>query len=180
MSTAATDNYLDHERGLLSWLTTLDHKRIGVLYLISIVGAFALGGIFAMVVRIEHLSGDATIVDAETYNQAFTLHGVVMIFLFVIPGVPAALGNFILPLMIGAKDVAFPRLNLMSWYCYVVGALLAVLSILLGAVDTGWTFYAPYSTQTAKAVVPMTAGAFVLGFSSILTGTDFRISGSSR
>ncbi|MEN8151849.1 MAG: cbb3-type cytochrome c oxidase subunit I, partial [Planctomycetota bacterium] len=170
---AEGDNYITHGKGLKSWLVTLDHKRIGVLYIISILTSFFLGGVFALLVRTELITSKQTIVDADTYNQLFTLHGAVMIFLFVIPGIPAAIGNFVLPLMLGAKDVAFPRLNLASWYLYVVGAIFALVSIALGAVDTGWTFYTPYSTETSTAVVPMTTGAFILGFSSILTGLNF-------
>ena len=167
------DNYLTCSRGLKSWLFTLDHKRIGVLYLISILSSFFLGGVFAILVRLELLTPERTIMDADTYNQMFTLHGAVMIFLFVLPGIPAALGNFVLPLMLGAKDVAFPRLNLASWWLYVFGSLFAVASIALGAVDTGWTFYTPYSTETTTSVIPMITGAFILGFSSIFTGLNF-------
>ena len=167
------DNYLNHSKGIGSWLLTLDHKRIGVMYLISILSAFFLGGVFALLVRTELLLPGRTLMDADTYNQMFTLHGAVMIFLFIIPGIPAALGNLVLPLMLGAKDVAFPRLNLCSWYLWVLGALCAVSSILLGAVDTGWTFYTPYSTQTSTAVISMVTGAFILGFSSIFTGLNF-------
>ncbi len=169
------DNYLTHEGGILSWLTTLDHKRIGVLYMISVLTAFLLGGIFALLVRTELLTPGKTVVDADTYNQLFTLHGAVMIFLFIIPGIPAVLGNFVLPVMLGAKDVAFPRLNLASWYFYVVGGLFSVLSIILGSVDTGWTFYTPYSTTTMTAVLPMTIAVFILGFSSIFTGLNFLV-----
>lgn len=172
---AREDNYLTHGSGLKSWLFTLDHKRIGVLYMISVLSAFLLGGIFALLVRTEllvHAFG-GHVVSADAYNQMFTLHGAVMIFLFIIPGIPAVIGNFVLPMMLGAKDVAFPRLNLSSWYLYIVGALLAVLSIVLGAVDTGWTFYTPYSTTSNTAVVPMVLGVFVLGFSSIFTGLNF-------
>jgi len=167
------DSYIAHRSGFLSWITTLDHKRIGVMYLISILVAFLLGGIFAMLVRTELIAPGRTITDADTYNQWFTLHGAVMIFLVIIPGIPAALGNFVLPLMLGAKDVAFPRLNLVSYYLYVIGALFALLSIVLGSVDTGWTFYTPYSTETNTAVVPIVLGAFILGFSSIFTGLNF-------
>ncbi|MHC4470348.1 MAG: cytochrome c oxidase subunit I [Planctomycetota bacterium] len=167
------DNYLTCSRGIKSWLFTLDHKRIGVLYLISILSSFFLGGIFALLVRLELLTPQKTIMDADTYNQMFTLHGAVMIFLFVLPGIPAALGNFVLPLMLGAKDVAFPRLNLASWWLYVIGAVFALVSILLGAVDTGWTFYTPYSIETTTSVIPMITGAFILGFSSIFTGLNF-------
>jgi cytochrome c oxidase subunit 1 len=167
------DNYLNHTRGIRSWLFTLDHKRIGVLYLISILSAFFLGGMFALVLRTELMTPGKTIVDADFYNQMFTLHGAVMIFLFIIPGIPAALGNLALPLMLGAKDVAFPRLNLCSWWLWVTGAFFAVISILLGAVDTGWTFYTPYSTTTGTAVVSIVTGVFILGFSSIFTGLNF-------
>jgi cytochrome c oxidase subunit 1 len=170
---AAGDNYLSHGHGLRSWLLTLDHKRIGVMYLVSILASFLLGGVLALLVRTELLTPDRTVVDADTYNQLFTLHGAVMIFLFIIPGIPAALGNFVLPMMLGAKDVAFPRLNLMSYHLWLVGALFALASILLGAVDTGWTFYTPYSTSTSTSVVSVTLGVFILGFSSIFTGLNF-------
>jgi cytochrome c oxidase subunit I len=166
-------SYLDHTHGLRSWLLTLDHKRIGVMYLVAILASFLLGGVFALLVRTELLTPGPTIMDADTYNKMFTLHGAVMIFLFIIPGIPAALGNFVLPLMLGAKDVALPRLNLASFYCWIGGAVVSLLSITLGAVDTGWTFYTPYSTTTGTAVVSMTLGAFILGFSSIFTGLNF-------
>jgi cytochrome c oxidase subunit 1 len=167
------DNYLNHTRGWRSWLFTLDHKRIGVMYLASILFSFLLGGVLALLVRTELLTPQRTIVSADTYNQLFTLHGAVMIFLFIIPGIPAALGNFVLPMMLGAKDVAFPRLNLTSYHLWIVGALLALLSIVLGSVDTGWTFYTPYSTTTATAVIPITLGVFILGFASVFTGLNF-------
>ncbi|MEZ4655376.1 MAG: cbb3-type cytochrome c oxidase subunit I [Candidatus Eisenbacteria bacterium] len=170
---ATTLSYLKEPKGLMSWLTTLDHKRIGVLYLISITSSFFLGGVMALLVRTELINPGHTIVDADTYNQFFTLHGAVMIFLFIIPGIPAALGNFVLPLMLGAKDVAFPRLNLMSWYLWVIGAVFAITAILRGGVDTGWTFYTPYSTDTSTQVVNMTLAVFILGFSSIFTGLNF-------
>jgi cytochrome c oxidase subunit 1 len=166
-------NYLNNERGWKSWLLTLDHKRIGVLYFISIMFFFAVGGLLAIVIRTELLTPNEFIMDAELYNRLFTMHGAIMIFLFIIPSIPASLGNFVLPLMIGAKDVAFPRLNLASWYIYLAGALVAVWSIFLGGVDTGWTFYTPYSTTTDTAVIALTTGAFVLGFSSIFTGLNF-------
>ena len=166
-------SYLNDPKGWKSWLLTKDHKRIGLLYLYSIMAAFFLGGVFAILLRIELLSPDKILMDADTYNQFFTLHGAIMIFLFIIPSIPAILGNFVLPLMIGAKDVAFPRLNLASWYIYIIGALFAVYSIISGGVDTGWTFYTPYSTETTGAVVSMTLGAFILGFSSIFTGLNF-------
>ena len=171
------DNYLSHGHGLRSWLLTLDHKRIGVMYLVSILVSFLLGGIFALLIRTKLLTpGSSGLMDANAYNQMFTLHGAIMIFLFIIPGIPAALGNFVLPLMVGAKDVAFPRLNLASYYMWVAGALLALVSIATGAVDTGWTFYTPYSTTTNTSVITMVAGVFVLGFSSIFTGLNFVVS----
>ena len=167
------DNYLTHSHGIRSWIFTLDHKRIGMMYLVSILTAFFLGGILAVLMRTELLGPRPGIMDAETYNRTFTLHGAIMIFLFIIPGIPAALGNFVLPMMLGAKDVAFPKMNLGSYYLYVVGALLAIMSIVLGGVDTGWTFYTPYSTTTTGPVVWMTLGAFILGFSSVFTGINF-------
>jgi cytochrome c oxidase subunit 1 len=173
MNTIPAVNYLNHPKGLKSWLLTLDHKRIGVLYLVGVLVAFLLGGIFAVMIRLELLHPGRDIMTAQTYNQVFTLHGAIMIFLFIIPGIPVALGNFVLPLMLGAKDVAFPRLNLTSWYIYVGGAIVALYAIFAGSVDTGWTFYTPYSTVTGGAVVAMTMAVFILGFSSIFTGLNF-------
>jgi cytochrome c oxidase subunit 1 len=167
------DNYLTHTRGFWSWALTLDHKRIGVMYLVSILAAFLLGGIFAELVRTELITPGRTIMDRDTYNQFFTLHGAVMIFLFIIPGIPVALGNFVLPIMLGAKDVAFPRLNLASYYLWVIGAVFFLLVLVFGGLDTGWTFYAPYSTTTNTRVVLAATGAFILGFSSIFTGLNF-------
>jgi cytochrome c oxidase subunit 1 len=167
--------YLDAKKGIGSWMLTLDHKRIGLMYLTMVSIAFFVGGIFALLVRLELFSRGKTIVDAETYNRFFTLHGAVMVFLFIIPSVPAALGNFFLPIMIGAKDVAFPRVNLLSFYIYLAGLAIILLSLVLGAVDTGWTFYTPYSVQTVNSVISMTLGVFVLGFSSILTGVNFLV-----
>lgn len=181
-SAAAPDNYLTHGRGLRSWLYTLDHKRIGVLYLGAVVTSFFLGGIFAMLIRMQLLKPEGLLffgTDAavyKTYNQVFTVHGAVMIFLVLIPGIPGALGNFVLPLMLGAKDVAFPKLNLWSFYFYVMGATCALGSIVFGGVDTGWTFYTPYSAQTSGAVILLVFGAFLLGFSSIFTGINFIVS----
>ncbi len=170
-------NYLNEPKGIKSWLLTLDHKRIGVMYLAAIVFFFFVGGIFAMMIRLELFSPNLNPGDEwftpDHYNQLFTLHGAVMIFLFIIPSIPAALGNFVLPLMLGAKDVAFPRLNLASWYIFMFGATFAVSAIVMGGVDTGWTFYTPYSIRTQTAVIPMIFGAFVMGFSSILTGLNF-------
>src|SRR5258708_20826283 len=168
-------NYLKANRGIGSWLVTLDHKRIGLMYLTVVSLAFLTGGIFALLVRLELFSRGKTIVDAETYNRFFTLHGAIMVFLFIIPSVPAALGNFFLPIMIGAKDVAFPRLNLFSYYIYLAGATLALTSIIMGSVDTGWTFYTPYSVMTSNSVISMTLAVFILGFSSILTGLNFLV-----
>jgi cytochrome c oxidase subunit 1 len=170
---AEEPSYIDAKPGIASWLTTLDHKRIGVMYLAGILTMFFVGGIMAILVRTELWGPGRTIMDPDTYNQVFTLHGAIMVFLFIIPSVPAALGNIFLPLMIGAKDVSFPRLNLLSFYIYVFGACFGVYSIVTNAVDTGWTFYTPYSTRTDTSVVTMTTAAFILGFSSILTGVNF-------
>ena len=166
------ESYLK-KTGISSWLLTLDHKRIGLMYLAMVSLAFLVGGVFALLVRLELFTRGKTIVDGETYNRFFTLHGAAMVFLFIIPSVPGALGNFFIPIMIGAKDVAFPRLNLLSFYIYLLGAALVLTSIVMGSVDTGWTFYTPYSVQTATSVISMTFGVFVLGFSSILTGLNF-------
>jgi cytochrome c oxidase subunit 1 len=169
----AEDNYLVRDKGILSWLLTLDHKRIGVMYLISVLTAFAVGGLFALLLRTELLTPGRTIMEPDTYNQLFTLHGAMMVFLVIIPGIPAALGNIVLPLMLGAKDVAFPKLNLMSYHMWLIGAALMIGSLVTNAADTGWTFYTPYSTTTVTSVIPAVAGAFVLGFSSIFTGLNF-------
>jgi cytochrome c oxidase subunit 1 len=174
-TTAGTEelNYLNWKTGIWSWLTSTDHKRICFLYLFAIMIFFIAGGIAALIMRTElAFAGPTIIKDPHTYNVLFTMHGVFMIFLFVVPGIPATLGNFLIPLMIGAKDVAFPRLNLFSWYVYVVGALIGGYAM-LHPVDTGWTFYAPYSTTTGTSVSLMVFAAFVLGFSSILTGLNF-------
>lgn len=166
-------NYLNHSKGLMSWLFTLDHKRIGLMYLGAVTLFFFVGGMLAIALRLELLTPAQTFIDADTYNKIFTLHGAIMVFLFIIPSIPAALGNIFLPMMLGAKDVAFPRLNLASFWIYVFGALFALFSILSGGIDTGWTFYTPYSTTTETAVISMTLGVFILGFSSILTGMNF-------
>ena len=166
-------NYLNHDRGIRSWLLTLDHKRIALMYLALTTVALALGGVFAMALRFEHLSPGPTIMGANTYNRMFTMHGIVMIFLFMIPAIPGIFGNFCLPLMLGAKDVAFPKLNLLSVYVYAVGAALALYAIASGGIDSGWTFYAPYSLTTPATLFPALLGIFILGFSSILTGLNF-------
>jgi cytochrome c oxidase subunit I len=170
---SADANYLNHEKGLWSWLTTLDHKRIGILYMIAVMAFFLLGGIFAMLVRLELFTVGKTIMTAAQYNQAMTFHGTIMVFMVIIPGIPAFLGNFVLPLHIGAKDVAFPRLNLLSWYCLMVGAAIAFTSLIFHGADTGWTFYTPYSIETSNGTTFLVLGAFVMGFSSILTGLNF-------
>jgi len=166
-------HYLNHAKGLKSWLLTLDHKRIGLLYLISVIFFFIVGGILALLIRAELFEPGQTLMTADTYNHIFTLHGAIMIFLFLIPAVPAVLGNFALPIMIGAKDVAFPRLNLASWYIYWLGALTMLVGIVTSGLDTGWTFYTPYSTMTSSGVTWVVLGVFILGFSSILTGLNF-------
>ncbi len=167
------ENYLTEETGLWAWMTTVDHKKIGIMFLASITFFFFIGGIMALLIRTELWTPAKTFIEANTYNQLFTLHGAIMIFLFLIPSVPAVLGNFVLPLQLGAKDVAFPRLNLLSFYLYLTGAGIAILSILTGGIDTGWTFYTPYSTTTGGAVTTMVFGVFIIGFSSILTGVNF-------
>ncbi len=171
-------SYLEYKgkhTGLLGWILSTDHKRIAILYLLSLSVFFMVGVTFGFLMRLELIAPGRTIMDAQTYNSIFTLHGVIMIFLFVIPGLPAVFGNFFLPILIGAKDVAFPRINLMSWYLYIIGGLLAVISILLpgGPADTGWTFYIPYSVRTNTNVMFALFAAFILGFSSILTGLNF-------
>ncbi|MGA2278341.1 MAG: cbb3-type cytochrome c oxidase subunit I, partial [Terracidiphilus sp.] len=134
------DNYLTRENGLLSWLLTRDHKRIGILYLISITFFFFIGGALAGLIRLELLTPQSDLMAADTYNKVFTMHGVIMIFYFLVPSVPATLGNFFLPMMIGAKDLAMPRMNLASWYLYMGGGILALYAMITGGVDTGWTF----------------------------------------
>ena len=166
-------HYLNQETGLWAWLTTVDHKKIGLMYLMSVAFFFFVGGVLAVLLRTELLTPARNFMTADVYNQVFTLHGAIMIFFFLIPSVPAALGNFVLPLQLGAKDVAFPRLNLASFYIYVIGALFTITAIFTGGVDTGWTFYTPYSTTTGGNVMMMTLGVFILGFSSILTGLNF-------
>jgi cytochrome c oxidase subunit 1 len=172
--TIETPNYLNAEYGWKSWLFTTDHKRIAVLYLISISVMFALGGVFAMLIRLELLTPQGDLVNSDTYNKLFTMHGVVMVFFFLVPSIPATLGNFLVPMMIGAKDLAFPRINLLSWYIYIVGAIFAIASIAMGGVDTGWTFYTPFSTTYSNTfVITAAVGVFISGFSSILTGLNF-------
>jgi len=167
-------HYLNASYGLRSWLLTTDHKRIAWLYLISVTFFFFIGGFFATLLRIELLTPQGDLVQAETYNKLFTMHGVTMIFFFLIPSIPAVLGNFLIPLMIGARDLAFPRINLASWYLYIIGGLFTLTAAAAGGVDTGWTFYTPYSSIYSNSQVALTVvGIFVTGFSSILTGLNF-------
>jgi cytochrome c oxidase subunit 1 len=167
-------NYLNADYGIKSWLLTTDHKRIALLYMASITGFFAVGGFFAMLIRLELLTPAGDLMQSDTYNKAFTMHGIIMVFFFLIPSIPAVLGNFLIPLMIGAKDLAFPKLNLLSWYIYMTGGSLALYGMIVGGVDTGWTFYTPYSTSFSDSnVILVGAGIFITGFSSILTGLNF-------
>ena len=171
-------NYLEYKgkhSGIFGWILSTDHKRIGILYLIGVLAAFLTAIVFGFLMRFEQLTIGETIMSARMYNTVFTMHGVFMIFLVIIPGIPATLGNFMLPLQLGAKDVQFPRLNLLSWWLYVIGAtvVLAALFTAGGLPDTGWTFYAPYNTATTTNVPLAVTGVFILGFSSILTGLNF-------
>jgi cytochrome c oxidase subunit I len=173
-SAAVGPNYLNNSHTWQSWLFTKDHKRIAILYLISITLFFFLGGLFALLIRLELLTPAGDMVESETYNKFFTMHGVAMVFFFLIPSIPAVLGNFLVPIQIGAKDLAFPRINLLSWYIFVIGGLFTIGAVVSGGVDTGWTFYTPYSTAASNTHVIMTGlGVFISGFSSILTGLNF-------
>src|SRR5216110_4089656 len=172
--TAEREHYLNKEYGIRSWLLTTDHKRIALLYLVSITFFFFIGGFLALLIRLELLTPAGDLVQSDTYNKLFTMHGVVMVFFFLIPSIPAVLGNFLIPIMIGAKDLAFPRINLLSWYIYVLGGVFTLVAALSGGVDTGWTFYTPYSTAAANShVITAALGVFITGFSSILTGLNF-------
>src|SRR5215218_1813454 len=163
--TASPVNYINVRHGVASWLLTKDHKRIGLLYMIVITIAFIIGAIFAAGIRLELTTPEGDLVSSDTYNRLFTMHGVMMVFFVLIPAVPAALGNFVLPLMLGAKDVAFPKINLISWYVFVIGFLFALVAMLTGGVDTGWTFYPPYSTNQSNSNVMLTGlGVFIAGF----------------
>jgi cytochrome c oxidase subunit I len=171
---ARSVNYLESGHTVSSWLLTLDHKRIAILYLFSITFFFAIAAVAAALMRIELLTPAGDLVTSDTYNRLFTLHGVLMVWFFLIPSIPTVLGNFIIPLMIGAREVAFPRLNLFSWYLFITGGALALYAILAGGVDTGWTFYTPYSsTYSNSNVMVMATGIFIAGFSSIATGLNF-------
>ena len=177
MITAAVqqrENYLTAGHGLGSWLLTKDHKRIALLYFFTITVFFFLGGVFASLIRIELITPQGDLVSSDTYNKLFTMHGVIMVFFFLVPSIPATLGNFFLPIMIGARDLAFPRINLLSWYLLIIGGGFALFAMFAGGVDTGWTFYTPYSTTYSNTWVLATAvGVFIAGFSSILTGLNF-------
>src|SRR5881394_2258501 len=178
MATAAItperENYLNQEYGIKSWLLTVDHKRIALLYLLSITAMFFVGGFFALLIRLELLTPAGDLLLADTYNKMFSMHGQVMVFFFLVPSIPATLGNFLIPMMIGAKDLAFPRINLLSWYLYIAGAGLYLWCIMSGGVDTGWTFYTPYSSLFSNTRVAEAGLAiFIAGFSSILTGLNF-------
>ena len=167
-------HYLNASYGVKSWLFTTDHKRIALLYLGSITFMFLVGGIAATLMRLHLIEPQGALVEPETYNKLFTMHGIIMVFFFLVPSIPATLGNFLVPMMIGARDLAFPKLNLLSWYIYIVGAIFTLYAVISGGVDTGWTFYTPYSSSYAHTqVVPVALGVFITGFSSILTGLNF-------
>jgi cytochrome c oxidase subunit 1 len=170
---AAMSSFWRQPSGLRSWLLTLDHKRIGILYLGTVILFLFLGGVFALILRLSLVEPTNALVDAHSYDKLFTHHGIVMVWLFMIPSIPSALGNFLVPLMIGARDVAFPRLNLASYWIFVAGAIVVVIALVAGGVDSGWTFYAPYSTTTRTAVTCAAIGVFITGISSILTGLNF-------
>jgi len=167
-------HYLNVDYGVKSWLLSTDHKRIALLYLASITLFFFVGGAAAVLIRLELITPAGDLVQSDTYNKLFTIHGIIMVFLFLIPSIPVVIGNFIIPIMIGARDLAFPRLNLGSWYLFNLGGLLVVLAVIFGGVDTGWTFYTPYSSTYSNSYVVLTIiGIFVVGFSSILTALNF-------
>lgn len=170
---STTTNYLNATGGWKSWLFTVDHKRIGILYLITTTIAFLFGGLAAALVRLELLTPAGDLLSGDGYNKAFSAHGIIMVFMFLVPAVPAVLGNFLIPIMIGAKDMAFPKINLLSWYLYMIGSFFTLYSIIAGGVDTGWTFYTPYSTTTNTNVISAAVGVFIIGFSSIFTGFNF-------
>ncbi len=176
-------SYINSEKGLMSWLTSLDHKRIGILYFVTVLFFFLVGGIAALLLRAELFAANVTaegvatagqiFKNGDTYNQALTYHGAIMVFMVIVPGIPSIFGNFFLPLQIGAKDVAFPKLNLASWYLFMIGAAMAIATLFLNKIDTGWTFYTPYSIRTGAAVSLMVGAVFVMGMASVLTGLNF-------
>jgi cytochrome c oxidase subunit 1 len=174
VAAAGRVNYFNVSYSLGSWLTPRDHKRIAILFAFSITAFFFAGAVAAAMIRLNLLTPAGALVSAETYNKLFTLHGVVMVWFFLIPSIPATFGNFLIPMMIGAKDLAFPRLNLASWYLYTLGGLFVLWALIAGGVDTGWTFYSPYTTMFSNSqVVAAVAGVFIVGFSSIFTGINF-------
>ncbi|HRC88121.1 MAG TPA: cbb3-type cytochrome c oxidase subunit I, partial [Thermoanaerobaculia bacterium] len=167
-------HYLNQGQGIASWLLTKDHKRIAIMYLLGVTFFFLLGGIMAMLIRLELLTPQGDLLEPDTYNRVFTMHGVFMVFFVLLPVVPAILGNFLIPIMIGAKDLAFPKINLLSWYLYMIGGGLTMYAMVRGGVDTGWTFYTPFSSTYSNTHVMATAiGVFINGFSGILTGVNF-------
>src|SRR2546423_4798932 len=171
---APQHHYLNDGYGIKSWLLTRDHKRIALLYLAGVTFFFFIGGAFAVLIRLELATPAGDLVSDETYNKLFTMHGVMMVFFFLIPVIPSVLGNFLVPIMIGAKDLAFPKINLLSWYIYIVGGLFTLYALISGGLDTGWTFYTPFSTVASTTnVIPTALGIFITGFSSILTGLNF-------
>jgi cytochrome c oxidase subunit 1 len=168
------DTYLNSSYGIKSWFLTKDHKRIGILYLITITCFFLFGGTMASLIRLELLTPAGDLFQSDTYNKLFTMHGIVMVFFFLVPSIPATLGNFVLPMMIGARDLAFPKINLASWYIFIIGAIFTFSAIVSGGVDTGWTFYTPLSTQYLTThVVAAATGIMIAGFASIFTGLNF-------
>ena len=172
--TAVEKNYLTEQQGILSWLFTTDHKRIGILYTASITAFFFLGGFAALLMRLNLLTPRSQLVSAETYNKLFTTHGIIMVWFFLIPSIPNTIGNFVIPMAVGAKDVAFPKLNLFSWYLFMAGAAITIYALFRGGVDSGWTFYTPFSTSYSTTYITAAAiGIFVNGFSSIITGINF-------
>jgi len=170
---AESKHYLNASSGVMSWLFTLDHKRIAIMYMFGVVGSLILAGAFALILRSELYTPGKMFLSEQAYNQMFTLHGAVMVFLFIIPSIPAIIGNFVLPMMLGAKDVAFPRMNLASLWLYWIGGIFFIVVLFTGGLDTGWTFYTPYSVRTSTNTIAATLGAFILGFSSIFTGLNF-------
>lgn len=178
-NTAHGDNYINYDKGLLSWFTSLDHKRIAILYLVTVMTFFLFGGIAALLLRAELFAPNVAVnvgqilKNGDIYNQVLTYHGAIMVFMVIVPGIPAILGNFFLPIHIGAKDVAFPRLNLASWYVYMLGSIIALSTLFTSKIDTGWTFYTPYSIKTGTATATMVVAVFIMGMSSVLTGLNF-------
>ncbi|MBX3226601.1 MAG: cbb3-type cytochrome c oxidase subunit I [Labilithrix sp.] len=173
MTAIPSQTFVAEETSIASWVFTLDHKRVGVLYLFTLLALLALGGAFAMAIRLEHLGPGETLMSPMTYNRLFTLHGVTMVWLFLIPSIPSAFGNFLLPIMVGAKDVAFPRLNLASYWVFAAGSVVVLVSMFAGGIDTGWTFYVPYAASSPTAVPLALIGIFVVGVSTIMTGINF-------